>query len=65
MKRASYKSAIAFIALNDEPTDMDPESVAGYTTSVLVSEIFDVPTEKVGVDVVKFRLKQEEVYEEA
>lgn len=59
MKRASYRDAIDFIAWNDSAADdgaRDPERVAELVTSGLVAEIFDVPSEKVGADVVRRRI---------
>lgn len=61
MKRASYKQAIRWIALNDSGADdtaHDPEVVAELVTAVLVADIFDVTSEKVGADIVRERLKE-------
>lgn len=58
MKRASYRAGLWFIALNDEPLDMDPASVAGYVSVQLLSELFNVPAEKIGRDVVRYRKQQ-------
>jgi len=58
MKRASYRDAIDWIAQNDSAGDDghdDPEIVATLVSSVLVADIFDVPTERVGRDVVRRR----------
>ncbi len=58
MKRASYKDAIRWIAENDsasDPNNMDPTTVGELITSCLVADLFDVPEEKVGTDVVKYR----------
>lgn len=60
MKRASYREAIAWIAYNDSGADDDalvPERVAELVTSVLVADIFNVETTKVGIDVVNYRRK--------
>jgi hypothetical protein len=60
MKRASYKEAVAWIALNDSAGDddaLDCEAVSWYVSSVLVADIFDVPSEKVGKDIVAYRKK--------
>jgi hypothetical protein len=61
MKRASYREAIEWIAFNDSAADDDAfdESVAGSLVSaVLVADIFDVPSEKVGRDIVRVRRKE-------
>lgn len=60
MKRASYREAIAWIALNDSAGDddaLDPVRVSELVSSVLVADLFDVPMEKVGEDVVRWRKK--------
>jgi hypothetical protein len=56
--RASYRHGVAFIALNDEPTDRCVESVSYYTTSLLLAELFGVEPERVGKDVVRYREKE-------
>ena len=60
MKRASYKDAIDWIAHMDSAGDDDAlevESVQHLITAVLVADIFDVPQEKVGQDVVNRRIR--------
>jgi hypothetical protein len=60
MKRASYKEAIAWVALNDSGGDDDalvPEKVQHLITAALVADIFEVPQSKVGEDIVKYRKK--------
>lgn len=62
MKRASYRDAIRWIADNDSGADdgaLDPVIVAELVSSVLVADLFDVPSAKVGADVVRERLKQQ------
>lgn len=61
MKRASYREAIAWIAANDSAGDddaLDPEAVSYLITSALVADIFDVPQDRVGRDVVAQRKKE-------
>ena len=63
MKRASYRAAIEWIALNDDAGSKDaliPEVVSGYVSSVLVADLFGVEDSKVGADVVRFRQKQKD-----
>lgn len=55
MKRASYREAVQWIAVNDEPTDRDPEDIAYYISTVLISDIFGVTPERVARDVVRAR----------
>lgn len=60
MKRASYKQAIEYIALNDEPTIRDAEEMTGYATVQLVAEIFDITSQRVAGDVIRFRERNKE-----
>lgn len=58
MKRASYRAAIEWIAEMDSAADddaLDPIIVGELITSVLVADLFGVPCEKVGRDVVRQR----------
>ena len=57
MKRASYRSGIAWIAQNDEPEELDAYLVAHQISVVLLADLFDVDLEKVGRDVIKYRKK--------
>lgn len=51
-----YRRAIGFIACNDEPGDLDMESIIGYISVVLVSEAFGVPVETVATQVWECRM---------
>lgn len=58
MHRPSLKSAIEWIALNDAPGDddaLDVEAVAGYVTTVMVADLFDVENTRVARRVVEYR----------
>jgi hypothetical protein len=57
MKRASYRDGIAWIALNDEPSELDLELIAAYISSSLLADLFQIDTMRVARDVLKFRLK--------
>lgn len=60
MKRASYREAIEWIADNDSAADgdaLDPEAVSHLVSSVLIADIFDVDSKKVGEDIVRYRKK--------
>lgn len=57
LKRASYRDAIDFIALNDEPTIMDVEEVHALASVLLVASIFGTSQERVARDVVRLRHK--------
>ncbi len=35
-----YRKGVEWIALNDEPEDLDPESVAGYISTSLLADLF-------------------------
>jgi hypothetical protein len=41
MKMQGIKFAVQWIADNDEPGDRDVESVAGYTSTILVADLFE------------------------
>ncbi len=61
MKRASYRHAIEWIALNDSAGDddaLDPRVASELVSAVLISDIFGVPAEKVGADIVRVREKE-------
>jgi hypothetical protein len=60
MKRASYRLAVEYIALNDEPTIRGAEEMIGYASVQLVSEIFDVPALRVARDVIRQREASDE-----
>lgn len=66
MKRASYRHAIDWIAHNDsagDPDALDEHAAGSLTTSVLVADLFDVDSDRVGRDVVRVRrriLRQEQ-----
>ncbi len=60
MKRASYREAVELIALNDEPSEMDAESVAGLASVQIVSGLFDIEAERLARDVVRYRQRTEE-----
>jgi hypothetical protein len=58
MKRASYREAIQWIAVNDEAGVEKTEAECGeLVSSVLVADLFDVTLERVGRDVYKAREK--------
>lgn len=52
---------VAWIAGNDEPEDLNAESVAEYISTTLLADIFGLPAEGVGRDVVEYRLSSAEV----
>ncbi len=63
MIRASFKAAVAHIALNDDPGSDDAlneEAVQGYLTVGLVADIFGVDTEYVARCVVMRRKREQE-----
>jgi len=61
MKRASYREAISWIALNDGPGDFDalePAYVAEQMTAKIVADLFGVDDARVGKDVVRARKRE-------
>lgn len=59
MKRASYRHAVEWIALNDEPNERDPGEVAEATTTSLVADLFGVTPARVAADIIRYRTKRE------
>lgn len=55
MKRASYRHGIDWIALNDDPNDMEVKSVRTYISVLMLADLFNVTEERVAADVVKVR----------
>lgn len=54
-KTPSYREAIEFIAMNDEPTIMDTDLLVGYPTVHLAAIMFGKNIDDVAADVVMFR----------
>jgi hypothetical protein len=57
MKRASYRTAVQWIADNDEPTITDPAEMDGLISVLLVADLFEVESSKVAADVIALRKK--------
>jgi len=60
-KRASYREGVAWIALNDEPEDLDLESVAGYISTQLLAALWGKEDEVVARAIVRYRVVEEGV----
>lgn len=61
VKRASYRSGVAWIAMNDDsgsPDATDETVVAGYISTCLLADLFGVTQERVARDVVRYRRNQ-------
>lgn len=52
-----YRESVEYVALNDEPSDLDVESVAGFISTDLVAFIFGKEREQVASDIVRYREK--------
>lgn len=64
MKRASYRQGVEYIALNDNDGGSDRlevDSIAGYISTVLLADLFDVLPERVARDIIRYRLKYSRV----
>jgi len=62
MKRASYRFAVWWIAINDgngEAGRLDPNDVQGMISVALVADLFAVDDDKVAEDVVLARVKSD------
>lgn len=60
MKRASYRAAVEWIAMNDEPSQTEPRDVAGYISTCLIADLFGVEPSRVARDVIRVRIKERE-----
>lgn len=66
MKRASYRAAIEWIAMNDSAADdtaaddqVEAErNAAYYVSSVLIADLFGVAPERIGADVMRVRRQE-------
>lgn len=59
MTRPSYKTAVAWIAFNDNDGDgPDAWLIRQYITTALVADLFDVDIERVARDVARRRLEE-------
>jgi hypothetical protein len=52
-----YRYAVAWIARNDEPAELDEESVATFISVLLLADMSDNNPDKVAKDVVRLRVK--------
>lgn len=59
MPRAKYDDAIAWIAYNDEPTDMDLLTVADLISVQLVADVWGKTPDRVAQDVLNIRNKEQ------
>lgn len=64
MKRASYRHAVALIALNDGAGDGpgyadNTKHVSGMVSVGIVADLFGVPTERLAADVVRYRARED------
>lgn len=57
LKRASYRAGVEWIAMNDEPTERDPELVKGVISVCLLADLFGCEAAVVAQDVVRYREK--------
>ena len=63
MKRASYRYGIAWIAVNDEPSETELDFVKFQISVVLLADLFGLEPERVAKDVLKHRAKQDAILE--
>lgn len=60
MKRASYREAVAWIALNESPGDgADEGAIGSYMTTHLVADLFGTSDSRVAEDVARYRKRIE------
>jgi hypothetical protein len=58
-KRQSYRDMVANVALNDEPTLTDVETVADLVTTQLLAEAYGVDAAKLAHDIIAYRAKHD------
>lgn len=59
MKRASYREAVEWIALNDDAVEHDVDNIRASISVLLIADLFRVESARVATDVLRFRLKDE------
>lgn len=52
------RHGIAWIALNDEPTDLNAENVAGYISTIMLADLVGLDQLEIGAEVVKERRRK-------
>ncbi len=57
MARKTYKSAIEFVALNDDPEEHDIHVVAGTISVGILAHIYSKTAVQVATDIVKIRVQ--------
>jgi len=50
-----YRFGVMWIALNDEPLDMDVDSVAGFISTLLLADLHEKDPKVVAQDIIKYR----------
>jgi hypothetical protein len=55
---ASYRAGVRYIALYDEPREMNPDEMRGYASMHVLAEVFGKDEMQVAEDVIKQRYKQ-------
>jgi hypothetical protein len=55
MKRPSYRDAVELIALNDEPCEMDADTITGLASVQIVAALFNVEPDRLARDIVRYR----------
>lgn len=59
MKRASYRQGLQWIAVNDEPNELETDFVKYQISVILLADLFGVDPVKVAKDVLLTRAKIE------
>jgi hypothetical protein len=54
-RRPTYRFAVAWIAQEDEPGDLDPAVIAGYISTCLVADLWGKDEADVAEDVARYR----------
>lgn len=55
LKSMPYEFGVEWIAMNDEPNELDWNEVSGFISVCLLADMFNLSQEKVAIDIVRFR----------
>lgn len=58
MKRASYREAVMWLALNDEAMEFDVDTIDSFVTTKVIADIFGVPSVRVARDILRKRKEE-------
>ncbi len=57
-RNEAIKRAVEFIALNDEPTDFEEDSIAYYLSTICASTALQIPQHQLAQKILRLRRKE-------